>query len=282
MKKCSYCGREYPDDAVRCLIDENPLSGGLPDRPVEDEISVLGPVFDPPKPSKAILTDRQMEIIEVILVCVIAFGVSILGSIFLLFNDTYGGSTQSGYAWAAQALRDAASLALVWYLLQRRGKAFSDLGLRWSPKDFGWSVILALAGDAFFRAVYDCIYYSGIAAQNREAVAHSVGHLLFGGGIFFSTVLVQLINPFYEELIVRAYLMTQVKRLTNSVTKAVLISTLLQTSYHFYQGAPAAIAHGATFLIFSIYYAKTNRIAPIILAHLYMDVGGTLEYWLRS
>jgi len=25
MKKCSYCGAEYPDDVVACLVDETPL-----------------------------------------------------------------------------------------------------------------------------------------------------------------------------------------------------------------------------------------------------------------
>lgn len=28
MKPCSYCGREYPDDAVRCQVDQQPLVGG--------------------------------------------------------------------------------------------------------------------------------------------------------------------------------------------------------------------------------------------------------------
>ena len=117
--------------------------------------------------------------------------------------------------------------------------------------------------------------------MDSQGSFHNVGQYLFGSGIFFTTILFQFINPFFEELIVRAYLMTEVRRLTNSVTKAVLISTVLQASYHFYQGGPAAIAHGAEFLILAIYYAKTNRITPIILAHLYADVGGTLEYWLR-
>jgi len=75
--------------------------------------------------------------------------------------------------------------------------------------------------------------------------------------------------------------MTEVKHLTNSITKAVIISTLLQTSYHFYQGVPAALSDGVMFLIFSVYYAKTNRITPLILAHLYMDVGATLHYWFN-
>jgi membrane protease YdiL (CAAX protease family) len=93
-------------------------------------------------------------------------------------------------------------------------------------------------------------------------------------------ILFQFLNPFYEELIVRAYVITELKQLTNSVWKPIILSTLLQTSYHFYQGIPMALGEGAGFLVFSIYYSKTNRIAPIILAHLYIDVGATLYYFL--
>jgi membrane protease YdiL (CAAX protease family) len=75
---------------------------------------------------------------------------------------------------------------------------------------------------------------------------------------------------------------TEVRALSNSATKAIICSTLLQTSYHLYQGTPMAVGEGATFLIFSIYYAKTNRIVPIILAHLYADVGGTVWYLVRN
>jgi hypothetical protein len=32
MKKCSYCGAEYPDDAVACVIDQTPF-GEIPREP---------------------------------------------------------------------------------------------------------------------------------------------------------------------------------------------------------------------------------------------------------
>ena len=41
-----------------------------------------------------------------------------------------------------------------------------------------------------------------------------------------------------------------------------------------------AFSEGAIFLVFSIYYARTNRITPVILAHLYMDVWGTIAFML--
>ena len=57
---------------------------------------------------------------------------------------------------------------------------------------------------------------------------------------------------------------------------AVLVSVAIQAFYHLYQGVPAALGHGATFLVFSLYYLRTRRIAPVVLAHLYMDVGALI------
>ena len=285
MKKCTYCGKEYPDDAVKCIIDENPLSGGEPLPPETEEATTPTlPVLEPEwKFPQIILTDRQMRIFELVLVCTISFGASILGSIFLFFDSsTYSSTSRNEYAWTAQVLRQGACLTLLWYVLMRRGKSFSDLGLTWSRKDIIRSIILALGASLAFRMVYNMIHSAGLTTVGIGASHEYVGHLLFGGGIFLSTILVQFVNPFFEELIVRAYLMTEVKYLTNSITKAIIISTVLQASYHLYQGGAAAFSHLASFLIFSIYFGKTNRITPIILAHLYSDVGATLIYWFRQ
>ena len=164
-------------------------------------------------------------------------------------------------------------------------RLFADLGFTWARKDLGWTIgwaiILRVAGSLAFYAVFEVIYYGGLTSSNHYATSELIGQHLFGGGIFATTIRFQFVNPIFEELIVRAYFMTEIKALTGSTSKAILASTLLQTSYHFYQGAPAAFGHGATFLIFSIFYARTNRIMPIILAHLYTDVIGTLLYWSR-
>jgi membrane protease YdiL (CAAX protease family) len=70
-----------------------------------------------------------------------------------------------------------------------------------------------------------------------------------------------------------------VKDLTGSGALAVAISVALQTVYHLYQGVIMAVATGAGFLIFSLYYARSRRITPVILAHLYLDA---LALWYTA
>jgi membrane protease YdiL (CAAX protease family) len=280
MKKCPYCGREYPDDVERCSVDDVILPGVevVAVHPGSATLAQSGePAILPG--SENFWTERRLLILEVLLVCMIAFGSAIITSSYRFLygysNLDSGTSSYGAFNWFSRFEREAAALGLVWFLLLRRNKTFKDLGLVWLWKDLGWTLLLIIAGSTAFSLVYDVIYHTGLTSANRYAASLNTGEILFGGGVYVATILFQFLNPFFEELIVRAYLMTQVKFFTHSAMAAILVSTILQTSYHFYQGAPSAIAHGASFLIFSIFYARTNRITPVILAHLYFDVTGT-------
>jgi membrane protease YdiL (CAAX protease family) len=88
-----------------------------------------------------------------------------------------------------------------------------------------------------------------------------------------------LLNPFFEELIVRAYLMTEVIALTGSEAVAVVLSVVVQSSYHLYYGWGGAIAISFQFLVFAIYYAQTRRALPIIIAHGFYDVIALVRLW---
>lgn len=220
-----------------------------------------------------------MRLFEVVLICSMAFGSSLYLSIYSLWDNDFENTPRTSYEWAIQLLREGCYLGLLWYVLSRRGQSFFDLGLKWSWKDLLWSFFLVFVGSVAYRTMYDVLWSSRLTTSNHHYLYVSVGYHLFGGGIFLATFLIQFLNPFFEELTVRAYLMTEIKYFTNSSAWAIIISTVLQSSYHLYQGIPSALSHTGTFLIFSIYYAKTGRITPIILAHLYMDVGATLYYW---
>jgi membrane protease YdiL (CAAX protease family) len=68
---------------------------------------------------------------------------------------------------------------------------------------------------------------------------------------------------------VRAFLITEFQGVYFSTTLVLLVSVAVQTAYHLYQGA---LCHVRIFLTFSLYYVRTRRILPVILAHLSMDV----------
>lgn len=54
-------------------------------------------------------------------------------------------------------------------------------------------------------------------------------------------VLFVLVNPFYEELLVRAFLISEAEVIYRSTALAVCMSVGLQASYHLFQGWPAAL-----------------------------------------
>lgn len=290
MKKCSYCGKEYPEEATVCLIDGEPVSATETQSSPVPELMAIAATNELPQQalaagSAASWTEKQLLTIEVVLVCLVAFGVAVLSSFHALQFHGYGSSgSGTEYTWGYAVLRESAALGLVWYLLLRRGKSFADLGLKWGSNAtaivvlIGVAILLRIGGNFAGDAVYFLLYHAGLTDVSHKEASAYVHNYLFGGGIFWTTRLFALVNPFFEELIVRAYLMTQVKLLTNSWTKAILVSTALQTSYHLYQGTPMALAHGATFLLWSFYYANTNRVLPIVLAHLFSDVWGLFSF----
>ena len=96
------------------------------------------------------------------------------------------------------------------------------------------------------------------------------------------SLLFAVVNPFFEELIVRAFLISEATLLTGSSGLAVILSVLLQTSYHLYQGIPNAVGDGLVFLVFSVYYAKTRRLWPVIFAHLWLDLFAVIFYRLHA
>lgn len=81
-----------------------------------------------------------------------------------------------------------------------------------------------------------------------------------------------LTSPLCEELILRAYTITETEALTGSSVVAVFISVFVQILGHLYQGAVPAALVGAVFLIFSWYYVRCRRITPPLLAHYCMNL----------
>jgi membrane protease YdiL (CAAX protease family) len=220
--------------------------------------------------------ERRVRWLELSLVLVIAFGGSFLSSLYVMKAGKAGLPMISEFRCARGFVQEIPCLFLLGYILSRRRKSFRDIGLRWSVRDLavglGLTLVSYLAyiiGGFIVYSIHRAFFPAGTSGVTAADLS---SHSLLLALPF------ALINPFFEELIVRAYLMTEVKALTGSWLLASLSSVAIQWSYHLYYGWDASLSIAFTFLTFSIYFARTQKATPVVVAHGVLDIGAVM-WW---
>ena len=223
----------------------------------------------PPETRSSQVPTRQTRLVELVLVLGIAFSPSIFHS-FASIQKELPAPSGEGFVYGISS--QLISLAVLIYILQRQGRSLREIGPGFSLRDLPVSVVLFGVGYCSWRFSYWVLAYFYKEIVGSIYHPKAVSAALFGVGLSVSSLIYTMVNPFKEELLARAYLMTEVNFITGSVWISVVVSVLFQTSYHFYQGVIPAISFIATFSLFAFYFAKTKRIMPIILAHLFLDL----------
>lgn len=175
-------------------------------------------------------------------------------------------------------VQEAAALLVLGYVLSRRGLRFKDIGFRWSLRDFGMGLLVTVA--AYLMYAIGSLLIHFIQMHFSVAVSRQSSAGAFYSNPSSMIIPFSLLNPFFEELIVRAYLMTEILDLTGSSILAVVFSMGVQLSYHLYYGWVGVSALLFQFLIFSLYYARWRRALPIIVAHGFFDMSVALLRFL--
>ena len=81
-----------------------------------------------------------------------------------------------------------------------------------------------------------------------------------------------------EEVIAVGYLFARLKQLGLPVWGIIVSQSLLRASYHLYQGFGAFVGNFVMGLIFGAIYAKTGRLAPLIIGHTVIDIVAFVGY----
>jgi membrane protease YdiL (CAAX protease family) len=87
-------------------------------------------------------------------------------------------------------------------------------------------------------------------------------------------------NAVLEEVVVVGYLMTRLRQLDLSLVPSVATSALLRGSYHLYQGFGAFVGNAVMGVVFALFFVRTRRLAPLIIAHTILDVVSFVGYAL--
>lgn len=93
-------------------------------------------------------------------------------------------------------------------------------------------------------------------------------------------ILAALKNAVLEEVIVVGYLVTRLEQLRWRAVAIVAASALLRGSYHLYQGPAMALGNVVMGVVFSVWFLRTRRVGPLILAHTILDVVAFVGYAL--
>ena len=231
------------------------------------------------KPPHMAVSQRQ-RLVGLAIVLTVSFLPSVTASILRvggLYPDYPDALTR--YSYFNYILKELTALALLAYVVRQNRQSLSDLGLGFRRGDVFHGLLLWGGARWCYRLSSPAIL-SFCELLGWHRTEPYIPSLKLGFGLL--TLCLVLVNPIFEELTVRAFLMTETVALSGSSALAIVSSVLLQTSYHLYQGLPYALALGVIFLIFSLYYAHTRRILPLILAHFILDLFPHVEYALHQ
>ncbi len=204
--------------------------------------------------------ERDFHAGEFALVIFIAFSWSILASVvgivnfhtdgqIVAFNDTHL------WGLAASELVLAPALYLV---LRLSGWRWKDFHVHYSNAGTVAGIVLAIAAILTMWTVSALAGPVNITPPSASLAA---------------VVVVSLLNPWYEELLVCAFVIESLRK-RFGIQTAINASIALRLSYHLYQGPPAFIVFAVFGLLVTLFYVQTGRLWPVIVAHSLLDFTG--------
>lgn len=95
-------------------------------------------------------------------------------------------------------------------------------------------------------------------------------------------ILAAFANGFAEEVVVVGYLITRLKQLGLSQSRAVFASSALRGLYHLYQGIGAGLGNIVMGVVFGVAWCRTGRLWPLVIAHGIIDTVAFVGYALLA
>lgn len=167
-------------------------------------------------------------------------------------------------------------VALALFLLYRDRIRPRDLGIdhRRPAHDLGWGAGLAAGiGIPGLLLVWGALQL-GI---NAQIVPSGLQPYWWAVPVL---ILAAVQNSVLEEVIVVGYLTTRLRALSMSPVWIIAASAVLRGSYHLYQGFGAFLGNAVMGVVFALFYLRTKRVMPLIVAHSILDIVAFVGYAL--
>lgn len=238
---------------------------------------------------------RRLLIYELVVVLLVTFGLSGLYSVLDLVSALLApeamadqtatlNSSRSAHAWLDLAYQLLGVVRLLaWTLLPLVVLAHTGIGPRAVGlgheklgRQVGWALVLT----AVIGIPGLALYLGAVAAGFNLQVAASGLTETWWRPIVLA--LSAAGNGAAEEVLVVGYLLVRLRQVGVPPAVALFGTALLRGSYHLYQGFGGGLGNLAMGLVFALWWMRTRRLWPLILAHTLLDVAAFLGYALLA
>ncbi len=93
-------------------------------------------------------------------------------------------------------------------------------------------------------------------------------------------VLSAIQNSVVEEVVAVGFLMTRLRQLNWRLPMIIAVSAALRGSYHLYQGVGMALGNAVMGVVFALWFHRTGRVMPLVIAHTILDIVSFVGYAL--
>jgi uncharacterized protein len=220
--------------------------------------------------AQAQFSGRKEQFIEVVV-----FLFLIVPSMILSYFSQSDGETGFMITASAIIVRDLALVSLVLFFLWRNGEPLSSIG--WKREHWVREV---LVGIALFPVFF---FILGAVAYLLQGIGFNIpptGEQKFLAQVSFSQMALALLLvvtvAIVEETIFRGYLLLRFTHITGSGTWSVLVSAVIFSLGHGYEGSAGVGTVGIMGMVFAVIYLwRGSIIAPVVI-HFLQDFLGIL------
>lgn len=239
---------------------------------------------------------RQRLGLELLAVLGVSFGMSGIYAVLsfvrsqLLINHGLGfrnvataplrSGSKSDFQWLdildqiADVLNGALPAFLAVVLLMRspagRGLGIGLRRLRWSDAGWGGAFALGIGAPGLLL-----VYVARRLGLNAQIVVTSFPDVWYR----IPTLLVDAFQQgLAEEVVVCAFVLTRLRQLGWSNPRALAAESVLRGSYHLYQGYGGFIGNAVMGVIFGLWFQRTRRVWPLVIAHGVIDAASFIGY----
>ncbi|MEL4358548.1 CPBP family intramembrane glutamic endopeptidase [Luteococcus sp. H101] len=89
-------------------------------------------------------------------------------------------------------------------------------------------------------------------------------------------------NAVLEEFVMVGYLFTRARQAGIAPLVVLLVSAVIRGSYHLYQGFGGFVGNLIMGIIFGLWFTRTRRLWPLVIAHFLLDVASFVGYALLA